>query len=720
MEEGRRAGARARVQAEEEAAQAEGVEEDSSSSDLPDTRAPQAAVKVKEDEEPADGAQAGSTEEGVLELGQSVVSSAKEYLARSEALLRAQKLQSKILEVAGTAMVKLEKITKREESLKSLRRGGENRAAGEGADGEEVSDDGQDAPGGAGSSSSARLSRGGTVQSAPAPEVPRPNADGHYGCSAPGCGLAFESLVQYHLHQAACHGASLPPNLGISPSAPLDPFRQDWRGRLFRRGKDGGYGEVPMLRVIRYHKANGYDHSKVPLLKRGDRIQLEDGSHHIYGGSHPPGWLRDDPELDPAPESSGGGSTPKSEPTEEAEHGPPREAAPRGRALGPPTSDVQQRLAERRSKRDYSPDLVTPLDDLHAQEIDSFFAGDPAADSLDVILMRAEVRTESHLNVGREQEEPLVKEEQEEEAEVVKDEEVSVEMEAGTADEADDVALPANRAYVEGRFYPYGSWRCFFCEAINPVTEDQCLTTHAGGPKAGAPCDGRWINGIDIGWWEVDPQTAPEQWRRRFSAEELEEQQARADAARLLSDEELAEALQAAEEAQAAERAKKRERRQAEKAERDDHISEALRIAGWQCPNCYEWNLSFRQLCFRCSTPLRLAERSSLAGSLIRGVAKRGTLAPKAARTSWSTRSFWPIVRWTKKPSNLFLETNTRRGAVSDVAKTRRTARAATLGVLGQMPVARARASRRAEASPMPRASPRGGAGTPGALTPRA
>ena len=116
---------------EEEAAQeAEGVEEDSSSPDLPDTRAPQAAVKVKEDEEPAGGAQAESTEEGFLELGQSVVSSAKEYLARSEALLRAQKLQSKILEVAGTAMVKLEKITKREESLKSLRREGENRAAG--------------------------------------------------------------------------------------------------------------------------------------------------------------------------------------------------------------------------------------------------------------------------------------------------------------------------------------------------------------------------------------------------------------------------------------------------------------------------------------------------------------------------------------------------------------------------------------------------------------
>ena len=258
---------------------------------------------------------------------------------------------------------------------------------------------------------------------------------------------------------------------------------------------------------------------------------------------------------------------------------------------------------------------MTPLDDLHAKEIDSFFAGDPAADSLDVILMRAEVRTESHLKVGREEEEPLVKEEQEEEAEVVKDEE--------------------------------------------------------------------------------------------------EEQQARADAARLLSDEELAEALQAAEEAQAAERAKKRERRQAEKAERDDHISEALRIAGWQCPNCYEWNLSFRQLCFRCSTPLRLAEVVS------RGIPDPRR-APKAARMSWSTRSFWPTARWTRKPSSLFLEVNTRRGAARGVAKRRRTGRAATRGVLGQTPVARARASRKAEASPMPRASPRGGASTPGALSPRA
>ena len=45
---------------------------------------------MKEDEGPAGEAQAESREEGVLELGQSVVSSAKEYLARSEALLSAE------------------------------------------------------------------------------------------------------------------------------------------------------------------------------------------------------------------------------------------------------------------------------------------------------------------------------------------------------------------------------------------------------------------------------------------------------------------------------------------------------------------------------------------------------------------------------------------------------------------------------------------------------
>ena len=162
----------------------------------------------------------------------------------------------------------------------------------------------------------------------------------------------------------------------------------------------------------------------------------------------------------------------------------------------------------------------------------------------------------------------------------------------------------------------------------------------------------------------------------------------------------------------------KRERRQAEKAERDDHISEALRIAGWQCPNCYEWNLSFRQLCFRCSTPLRLAEVVS------RGIPdpRRGEERDSGSESSQDELEYEILLanRAMDQETILFLETNTRRGAARDVAKRRRTARAATLGVLGQTPVARARASRRAEASPMPRASPRGGASTPGALTPRA
>ena len=145
-------------------------------------------------------------------------------------------------------------------------------------------------------------------------------------------------------------------------------------------------------------------------------------------------------------------------------------------------------------------------------------------------------------------------------------------------------------------------------KAVNPADSDHCLARHASGPNKGAPCDGRWATGIDVDWHEIDPRTAPERWRSRFSEEELLAQQKRADAARLLSDEELAQHLQAIEDARAAEKAARKEQRLEEKASRDEAIESALRIAGWQCPNCLKWNLSFRQLCFRCSTPLRLAE----------------------------------------------------------------------------------------------------------------
>ena len=69
-----------------------------------------------------------------------------------------------------------------------------------------------------------------------------------------------------------------------------------------------------MLRVIRYHKANGYDHSKVPLLKRGDRIQLEDGSHRIYGGSHGGGGFAMTPSWIPLQRVAVEGPRPRASP----------------------------------------------------------------------------------------------------------------------------------------------------------------------------------------------------------------------------------------------------------------------------------------------------------------------------------------------------------------------------------------------------------------------
>ena len=305
----------------------------------------------------------------VLALGRMVVQRAEDYTAASDALLRAQRAQSRVLELAEQKLTELDEVLKREAKeeetrvkeeearvkVKTLRvrfatRDDQAAEEGAGASAGELSDGGEDPPEVAESSSSA--------PARPAKNDPAPDADGYYPCSAPGCALVFASLTQYHLHQSACHSAPLPADLGVSPTAPLDPLRQDWWGHLFRRGKDGG----------RFHKANG--------------------------------------------------------------------------------SDTR----------------------------------------------------------------------------------------------------------------------------------------------------------------EIDPRTAPERWRSRFSEEELLAQQERADAARLLSDEELAEHLQAIEDARAAEQAARKERRLEEKASRDDAINQALRIAGWQCPNCLKWNLSFPQLCFRCSTRLRLAE----------------------------------------------------------------------------------------------------------------
>ena len=151
----------------------------------------------------------------------------------------------------------------------------EGQAAKEGAGAGEIWDEGEDP---------AAPARGGTARSSQREATRRLTRTGTI-LAVPRTALVFASITQYHLHQAACHAAPLPTDLGVS-------FRQDWRGHLFRRGKDGGYAEVP-LQVTRFHKANGYD----SLCSRKEIVSSSWTDSDSSGGSNAP---REETLLDSA------------------------------------------------------------------------------------------------------------------------------------------------------------------------------------------------------------------------------------------------------------------------------------------------------------------------------------------------------------------------------------------------------------------------------------
>ena len=199
----------------------------------------------------------------------------------------------------------------------------------------------------------------------------------------------------------------------------LVPPRQGWG---LRRGPRVAGHSLPQGEWIR----------SLPTPERRSYPCL-DGSYHSYGEKE---WPRDDPALDPPtpPPAIRRGKSPtcaeglcrtssvgplaRPSPPQPRPEGTRFPVGERGRAREPPVGAEQSRLAQRRSKRDYSPELVTPLDDLHDQEIRAYFAGDLAADDLDVIFMRAEIRTGKHVQVEAEPAEFA----EEEEEEVVGDE----------------------------------------------------------------------------------------------------------------------------------------------------------------------------------------------------------------------------------------------------------------------------------------------------------
>ena len=56
-------------------------------------------------------------------------------------------------------------------------------------------------------------------------------------------------------------------------------------------------------------------------------------------------------------------------------------------------------------------------------------------------------------------------------------------------------------------------------------------------------------------------------------------------------------------------------------------LEASLRVSGWLCPTCDEWNLSFRDVCCKCCT-----KRSAA------GVVSRGVPDPRAFRRARGVR----------------------------------------------------------------------------------
>ena len=115
------------------------------------------------------------------------------------------------------------------------------------------------------------------------------------------------------------------------------------------------------------------------------------------------------------------------------------------------------------------------------------------------------------------------------------------------------------------------------------------MTASTSRPHAGARCSGNRAAGSWCPW------SAPDEWRNSW------------EASRLRDDDLIAEVFTS----RIAERKEaKAERKRAALAA----IRASLLVGGWLCPGCNEWNLSFRNLCYRCNG------KRTAAGVLSRGI----------------------------------------------------------------------------------------------------
>ena len=103
---------------------------------------------------------------------------------------------------------------------------------------------------------------------------------------------------------------------------------------------------------------------------------------------------------------------------------------------------------------------------------------------------------------------------------------------------------------------------------------------------------------------------APEDWRRTWSAERLRDYEDSISDEACRDDDHIAEVFTSRMQEIAERKAAKAER----KHEAMAAIKASLTLGGWLCPGCDRWNLSFRDLCFKCNG------KRTAAGVLSRGI----------------------------------------------------------------------------------------------------
>ena len=148
-----------------------------------------------------------------------------------------------------------------------------------------------------------------------------------------------------------------------------------------------------------------------------------------------------------------------------------------------------------------------------------------------------------------------------------------------------------------------------FAQASTPETDD-CFYQPVGGPHAGARCGGNRAAGSWCPDENIIPWSAPEEWRNSWEASRLQEYEDDITPDLYRDDDHIAEVFTSRMREIAERKEAKAERKRAALAA----IRASLLVGGWLCPGCNEWNLSFRNLCYRCNG------KRTAAGVLSRGI----------------------------------------------------------------------------------------------------